>query len=245
MSNVDFLPNDYRRQAADRRWKVWLAILLAIHAGVLGIVTTLQHLERSSVERRYTLLRVPFEQAQAADKRLAELRVEMVESNDLAEFYTYLRHPWPRTQILSALIEKLPPEVTLSEVTVQREQSQDDLDRKRGRPKNVPALKKEEGQPKPPSLRQALKELRSEIDRARTIVHIRGIATDNPALHRSIADLTNSRLFTKVDLESMDSMHDELTPGATTFEMRLELLPGYGQPNGPKGPASEDLASQS
>jgi len=245
MSNVDFLPNDYRRQAADRRWQIWLAILLAIHGGVVGVVTVFQHLERRSVERRHNLVRIPFEQAQAAEKRLAELKGQLAESNDVAEFYTYLRHPWPRTQVLTALIKKLPPEVTLSEVTVHREQPEDNLDEKRGRRQSTPIPKKEETKTKPPTLRQALEQLRSEIDQTRTVVRVRGIATDNPALHRSIEDLNNSRLFTKVDLESMDSMQDDLAPGATTFEMRLELLPGYGQPNGPEGPSSASVASQS
>ncbi len=245
MSSVDFLPNDYHRQAADRRWQLWLAILLAIFAGVVGIVTALQHLERRSVQRRHDIVRIPFEQANAANERLAELKAQLAESSDVAEFYTYLQHPWPRTQILAALIENLPPEVTLSEVTILREQPEDDLNVQRGRRRPATVQKDDEKDPKPPSLRQILKQLRSEIDRAHTIVRVRGIATDNPTLHRSIADLSNSRLFTKVDLESLDSLQDDLTPGASTFEIRLELLPGYGQPNGPEGPPAERLASQS
>jgi hypothetical protein len=244
MSNVDFLPNDYRRQAADRRWQIWLAILLAIHGVVIGVVTVLQHREQRSIERRHALVRIPYEKAQAANKRLAELKGQLTEANDVAEFYTYLRHPWPRTTILTALIQKLPSEVSLSEVTVQREQPEDDLDEKRGRPQSLIVSKNEESESKPPSLRQALERLRGEIDRARTIVRVRGIATDTPSLHRSIADLNNSRLFVKVALESMDSMQDLLTPGATTFEILLELLPGYGQPNGPEGSPAQSVASQ-
>jgi hypothetical protein len=245
MSNVDFLPNDYRRQAADRRWQMRLMILLAIYAGVVGVVTTAQNLERRSLERRHDLVRIPFEQARAASKRLAELRSQLTESNDVAEFHTYLQHPWPRTQILVALIERLPPEVTLSEVEIRREQPEDRLPINRLRRQSAAVRKNVESESEPPSLRQALEQLRSEIDRARTIVRVRGVTTDNPALHRSIADLNNSRLFTRVDLESLGSLQDDLRPGATTFEIRLELLPGYGQPNGPKGPSSESVASQS
>ena len=84
---------------------------------------------------------------------------------------------------------------------------------------------------------------REEIDATRTVVCVRGVTTDNSALHRCIRGLGDSWLFTKADLESLDSTDDEAMPGAASFEIFLELLPGYGQSNGPVEGPSESIAS--
>ena len=241
MSSVDFLPNDYRRQAADRRSHIWLFITLTIYGGFVGVVATHQFLAWQAVERRYEQVQLPYEQAQLANQRVAELESRLAETNDLAELHTYLRHPWPRTQVLAALIKHLPPEVNLTEVTIRQEKPERRDDHRKG--SRFGTAEPDESASKTPSSRQSLAQLRDENDAARTVIWIRGVTTDNSALHRCIRELGDTWLFTKADLESLDSMEDDTAPGAASFEICLELLPGYGQPDGPAEAPSKRLAS--
>jgi len=242
MYSIDFLPDDYHRQASDRRLHVWLAILLTVFGGFVGIVGLQQHLMWQNLERQFQVIQIPFSQAELANQRVAELREQLAEANDLAELYTYLRHPWPRTRILATLIEALPPEISLSEVTIERvELDGAGKDQRRRTPTR--ASPDAETETKPLTVRRMLDELRHELDATSTVVHARGVTTDNSALHRCIAALNDSWLFTKVQLESLDSMEDEHAPRSATFEISLEVLPGYGQPGGPERASTDRIAS--
>lgn len=241
MNSVDFLPNDYRRQAADRRSHVWLFITLTIYGGFVGVVATHQFLARRAVQRELDQVEIPYVQAELANKRLAELESQLEETSVEADLHTYLRHPWPRTQVLAALVEHLPPEVNLTEVTMRRERREQD-DHRTGAARSDPMGQAEDTSTKPDA-RQSLKRLREEIDATRTVIWVRGVTTDNTALHHCIRALSESWLFTKADLESLDSMDDDTTPGAATFGICLELRPGYGQKDGPATGPSENIAS--
>lgn len=231
MNSIDFLPNDYRRQAADRRSHVWLFITLTIYGGFVGVVATHQFLSRRAVQREFDQIEIPYVQAELANQRLAELKSQLEETNVEADLHTYLRHPWPRTQVLAALVEYLPPEVNLTEVTVRRESREQDEDHTATAPTD--AMGETDVPSTRPDVRQSFERLRKEIDATRTVIWVRGVTTDNTALHRCIRALGDSWLFTKADLESLDSMDDDATPGAATFGICLELRPGYGQKDGP------------
>jgi Tfp pilus assembly protein PilN len=241
MNSVDFLPNDYRRRAANRRSHVWLFIALIIYGGVVGVVATHQLLAQGAAKQQYDRVEVPFVQAQLANTRFAELKSQLAETNGQADLHTYLRHPWPRTRVLAALIEHLPPEVSLTEVTMRREEREHRENRAVPPRSNI--AKEDEDTSKKPDARQSLKRLREEIDATRTLICVRGVTSDNSALHRCIRALGESRLFAKADLESLDSMEDDTAPGTASFEMCVELAPGYGQTDGPAEGPSESIAS--
>jgi len=242
MNSVDFLPNDYRRRAADRRLHALLLAVLAVYAALVIAITAYQLLTQRSVKQKFEQLGLPTVQAELANKRVAELEVQLAEINVHADLHTYLRHPWPRTQILAALVDHLPSEVSLTEVTMRRERRERQEERAiLRRPK--PSRKEDKKDPKKPDAQESLKRLRKETDATRTLIWIRGMTTDNSALHKCIRDLGDSWLFTRADLESLDSTENENTPGAASFEICLELLPGYGQPDGPDEAPPESIAS--
>lgn len=241
MSSIDFLPNDYRRQAAERRSHAWLFVALMVYGGFVGVVSTLQLLARQTVLQQLDQVELPYAQAQQANDRVAELEAKLAETSIQADLHTYLRHPWPRTQVLATLVEHLPPEVNLTEVTMRREKREDR--EVRVGPGRTAATRNNKDASKKPNAQQSLKQLREETDTTRTVIWVRGVTTDNSALHRCIRALGDSCLFTKADLESLDSTEDDAAPGAASFEMCLELLPGYGQPDGPVEGPSESIAS--
>jgi len=242
MNSVDFLPNDYRRQAADRKSHVWLFITLTVYGGFVGVVATHQLLARRSVQQEFDQVELPYVQAELANDRYAELESQLAETNVQADLHTYLRHPWPRTQVLAALIEHLPPEVNLTEVTMRREKRERQEDRVDTN--LATTTKPDDDASKKPDARKSLKRLREEFDVTRTVISVRGVTTDNSALHRCIRALGDSWLFTRADLESLDSMEDDTAPGSASFEMCLELLPGYGQADGPANEPPESIASR-
>jgi hypothetical protein len=79
-----------------------------------------------------------------------------------------------------------------------------------------------------------LRALRQEADARPVIVLLTGLSADHASPHRYIAALSKSELFTQAELLGIDPQ--ESRDAAFLFRVRLTVLPGYGQPNGPTPP---------
>ncbi len=241
MTNLDFLPNDYRRRAANRSTHAWLFILLLVFGAFVGVVSSYQLLTLRTLRQQSAEVELPYSQAELAKKRFAELESQLADTNVHADLHTFLRHPWPRTQVLAALVKHLPPEVDLTEVTIRREQLE--VEKDLINPQQIVAAQQDKEASKKLDVQQSLKLLREETEATRTVVRVRGVTTDNSALHHCIRAIGQSRLFTKANLESLDSTDDDATTGTASFEMCVELLPGYGRTGGPTEGPSENIES--
>jgi hypothetical protein len=151
-----------------------------------------------------------------------------------------LRHPWPRTQIVAAVIEPLTAEIVLDELRIARIEAAPVYggplrDRQRAN-----ALAEGQEDNRTPAQRD-LAGFQETLDAASVVVTIKGTTRDNAALHIYLGQLGRSRLFAKVELLAIES-NETTTGGASKFGARLTLQPGYGQRNGPT--PSESALSQ-
>jgi hypothetical protein len=244
---LDFLPSDYRSRAATNKSHSWLAIVLLVYTVFTGGLLAYQKFaERSLLTRRATV-QPRYADAQQKNQRFVELQTQVTKANDLADYCAYLEHPWPRTQILATLVASLPPGVVLTEVDLARER----LPARELAEVSPPAAavapdgqdpkKKDDS---PPTAREELQRLRREVDATRVVLRVRGVTSDPAALHACLATLNRARPFVSAQLESMNAYRKDDLPHGTSFDLRLELQPGYGQPGGPAPPPSEHLAQQ-
>ena len=79
-----------------------------------------------------------------------------------------------------------------------------------------------------------LADLQQLCDEASMVVSIKGATLDNAALHRYLAALERSPLFSKVELLTVES--SQTASAAARFSARLTVRPGYGQQDGPTAP---------
>jgi hypothetical protein len=168
--------------------------------------------------------------AQEQDARFAALQRDVSKKEETAALFAYLRHPWPRSRVIAALIEQVPEGVELSSFHLFSEQkavNQEAVMSRQRTPVN------NENRPKLPPRLQDLADLRENCDVVRTVVDVHGSTTDDTQLHAYVQKLAEHPLFASAQLVSLTAAE---TPGLerkSVFSLRVELSPGYGQPGGP------------
>ena len=232
MDQIDFLPPEYRREHTRRRRQVWQIAAVALVTGIIAAANLFQSQTATRLQAGVDNLIPQYHQAQERNNRLAELKTKLEDTQDQAELFTYLRHPWPRTQILAALLRPLPQGVTLEKIKIfrklpsgarrqiARSQAQREAEEKR-----LESLS--------PAARD-LQQIRSDVDRMQTEVTITGTTTQPTALHAYVGDLGHESFFSTAELESIEFDKREKN-GRMTFELHVLVQPGYGQPGGPQG----------
>ena len=89
-----------------------------------------------------------------------------------------------------------------------------------------------------------MEQLRSACEPLLTVVRLSGTTTSAGDMYKYLATVERSPLIKEAKLQSLETAGDEQHPQASRFAARLELVPGFGLPNGPSGPekAAPDLA---
>ena len=90
-----------------------LSFGLVVFAAASGQYVCYRSAQRdlAAVEPRYA-------EALAQAARLQQAHNDMNQAREFVELYTFLRHPWPRTRLLSEIAQHLPNTVTLRELTI-------------------------------------------------------------------------------------------------------------------------------
>ncbi len=232
MDQIDFLPPEYRREHTRRRRQVWQIAAVALVTGIIAAANLFQSQTATRLQAGVDNLIPQYHQAQERNNRLVELKTKLEDTQDQAELFTYLRHPWPRTQILAALLRPLPEDVTLEKIRIItrlpggarrqiiRSQAEREVEEKR-----LASLS--------PAARD-LHQIRSDVDRMQTEVTITGTTTQPAALHVYIGDLGRESFFSMAELDSIESDKREKNC-RMNFKLHVLVQPGYGQPGGPQG----------
>ncbi len=238
MQDIDFLPVQYRRQHVQRQSKPWRIVVVAAFALLLAAGAVGQFRSKRRAEEELAAITPQYDAVVARNDELAKMRQELETLRLDAELFTYLRHPWPRTQLLRALLEPLPEAIELQRLQITREAVQGQTATER-RSRSERQAEAEEAEKLPPAQRD-LKQLREQFDVTQTVVQISGTTGDSAALHVYVAVLNGAGLFDKAEIDSFDRLD---APGDPRWEFQatLRVHPGYGQPGGPDKPP--ELAS--
>jgi Tfp pilus assembly protein PilN len=237
MQDIDFLPADFKRRRTNRHGRSWRVAIGAAAIGLLMVVAVGQSHARRQIEERLALTEPERQLMDAQQSQLTELRRQLAETEAQAELLAYVGHPWPRTQLLAAALRSLPDSIVFQRISIAGASvAGQSVRRQRGDETEDDLATLE------PALRD-LRLLRAECDSAEVSVTLEGTTTDGIALHRYLDRLNDVPLLDKVELQSLESTGDD-TVTRFRFEARLTVRPGYGQPNGPRGP-SEQLAGAS
>jgi hypothetical protein len=240
MHDIDFLPMEYRQKHSQRQSQPWQALVAVAMVGLVAVAASVQHYRRVRVEGDLALLNPVYDAAVNQQTRLAEAQKQLKLVEASAELYTYLHHPWPRTQLLSALVTALPDAITLQQIQILREATAAPVAGE-ARPPADPKAEEERLKTLAPAQRDLTK-LRGRLDPLQTVVVLTGTATETAALHRYIADLDATDIFDKAELDSFNSIDDSKTGAVLQFRAVLAVPPGYGQPRGPGGPEKREIA---
>jgi hypothetical protein len=239
MQDIDFLPVEYRQKHARRQSQPWQIVVALAIVGLVAGAALAQQYRRHRVQNDMAMILPVYDAAVSQQSRLAETQKRLKAAQGCAELYTYLHHPWPRTQLLSALVAPLPKSITLQEIQITREappagptttEVQPPIDKKaeEDRLKSLTPAERD------------LAKLAGRLDALQTIVVLTGTATEVAALHRYIGELDATDIFDKAELDCFNSVDGNKAGGGggpmLQFRAVLVVQPGYGQRGGPTGP---------
>lgn len=241
IGEIDFLPEHFRRQHAERHFQPWRILAVCMAAGLVIAAAAGQSRQRAELDAELAGLQTGYQQALKQQDQLVRLQGQMQHARTAAELFTYLEFPWPRSQLLAALAGMLPEQITFDEIHIhtRTEQGAAPLQRR----SRAEAAQSAEQTAKLHPAAQDLAQLRAQWDQARLAVVVAGTTTDSMALHRYLAALAEYPLIEDAELDSMET----LTGGQQSrvqFQATLMVRPGYGQPNGPAGPLEASTMAQ-
>lgn len=239
MQDLDFLPLDYRQRHMRRQSQPWRVIVVAVFVALVIAAAYSQHKHKCAVEEDLAALVPQYELAVSQCDKLANTQSQLQKIQTSAELFTCLRHPWPQTQLLAAVLRALPDQITLQTLRISRETPAGQVPTERR--SRFERQTKQEDIAKLSPAECDLKQLRDEFDNMQTLVFISGTTSDSAALHRYLGRLNNTSLFQKAELDSSESVQGD-RGGKLRFEAILVVRPGYGQPGGPAGPKRRAVA---
>ena len=230
MIDIDFLPISYRQQTVHRKANVWRLLVGGGFALTLVFSFVYQQFLFRHAVRQLDEVTPEYEQTQALSRRLAQAQAQLQSAAKQAELFTYLRNPWPRTQILAAALARLPDCVTLGEIHIARSQCAAGP----AAPRRLLSKKEQEAEAKKwtPAERD-LRRLCAEAATRETTLVLSGRTTDTANLQRYLVAVGQDSLFTKVELTSLEASPDRRR-STWRFTARLVVRPGYGRPGGPE-----------
>ncbi|HWB00947.1 MAG TPA: hypothetical protein VG713_20790 [Pirellulales bacterium] len=222
---IDFLPLRYQEAVVQRRSKAWRLVVICAFGALLCLGAAGQHKLRHNVEAESAAVHDQFQVVQARSMRLDSLDHSLAALRARADLLTYLRHPWPRTQILAGILRPLPETISLRRVRIARES-------RTASPTVIQSDAASAADKLAPDVAD-LERMRRLSDAERTVAMIEGISTDDTELHRFLAALADESLFERAELVSMETSGHDRTSSQAQFTARVVVRPGYGQPGGP------------
>jgi Tfp pilus assembly protein PilN len=228
MKTIDFLPESYRQREALRQARVWWGLVIVVFGLAIGSAAGAQAWLRLRLELQLAELGPHYVQAQAQARELAAPQSQLASANQEASLFTYLEHPWPRTQILAHLTQPLPDSIRLTQVHISehelsRDQQPSSGARRRG------AGEKDDAEKLPPA-QDDLARMQVEMDFRQVMVSVEGFTSDVPDLHAYVAAINDSPLVAAAEIKSFESSLDKgPTTARTQFRVDVTVRKAHGQ----------------
>jgi Tfp pilus assembly protein PilN len=252
MHDIDFLPPKYRDLSARRNIKLSRVVVVGAFAlAIVGAAVMQRHIH-SQLVAEVDGVQPLHATAELLSRDLTATNEQLDAENRVADLITYMRHPWPRTQLLAVVLAPLPESLSLDQINnieQKIEKKTTATQSMRRNRKRKARANEEDGTDKLAPAQRDLKHLRATSDLSQTVIIVTGRTQDRAALYYYLARLGESEFIVKAELKSVEAGHDrravsrvpvrgqvqiaqqdEQPPTPTTkFVARLVVSRGYGQ----------------
>jgi hypothetical protein len=231
MQTIDFLPEHYRERRKQRRVRYWWALIVCMFGGIVIGTGSLQWFSVLKIKHELNHLEMQVATFRQLDQQLLALETNVAAASHSANLYTFLQHPWPRTQILAAVVQPLPVEMELTSIRIA-----ESLIAKAPQPAPTPEADAEAAPPPHPAVAD-LQQLHNTHEAQRVVVMIEGAAQEVEHLHNYLDALGRHPLVAEARLNSMETRKFD-THSLVVFQLQLTIKSGHGLSDGPAGPLS-------
>lgn len=239
MQDIDFLPVEYFQRRVRRQARPWRIAVVTLCAALAAGAAAAQYFQQQRLQSEMHALIPAYQLAAAQDQQIAQMQTRLKNQQHTAELLAYLQHPWPRTQILRALLEDLPGQVVFEQLRIWRER----LPTQPSAEVRLPSAERREDLSRVPPAERDLRSLREQYDSSQVHVKITGVTSDSTALHRWVSSLGKHRLFARAELTSIETAGQD-NPQLMRFSAVALVAPGYGEPGSSGPPETSQLAGK-
>ena len=184
MTDIDFLPSEYKDRCALRRAQPVEIMLACIMTASLIAASFVFIRHREKATEALVRIKPSYETAIAQRSRLTAMENELNRADAKAELLAYLRHPLAKSQLLTAIASKLPDDVILRQVRIAPEKINNSPGALRASPDDgrVSGIAEKDRLDAEKDLRVLWEKEQQE----QTLVEITGSASDIASIHRFV-----------------------------------------------------------
>jgi hypothetical protein len=236
MHTIDFLPEHYRERRKQGRVRWWWALVVCLFGGVVVLTSSLQWVNVHRIKVELARLEMQVAVARQLDQQLLDLEAKVTAVSHHSNLYTFLQHPWPRTQILAAVVQPLPAELQLSSIRI--------AETLIARPVATAAPEAgQEAAPPPHAAVADLQQLHDTHEAQRVVVILDGTTQEVEHLHKYLDALGQHPLIAEARLNTLETRKLE-THSLVVFQLQLTVKSGHGLSDGPPGPLAPQTAAE-
>lgn len=238
MKTIDFLPQTYRDKSARQRAGVWRLLVVALLGGTVAAASLGQLWHRRSLRAELDALQPLYVDAQAKSTMLTQLQAELTQETAAATLCAYLKTPWPRTQLVSAIVVPATESLRIEELHL--------IEATPAAPaattENPDAATALAGMS--PATRD-LTAIRAEALARATQAELVGTSAEAAAIHKYLERLEKSPLVTRAQLVSLSNVTVEGQPRLLRFTAQVTICAARGAESAvlQQVPAAETLTS--
>lgn len=222
MNEIEFLPKKYleKRARSNVKWSRLLLLMLVL-VGIVGVglyqVAALHHLHSQLAEVDDEHQRIVKLMTEVNNKREVLNRLQ-----HSARLLTFLEHPYPRSQILAALVNPLSDQIALSQIHLTHQQTDPNVFRTLADlsdPKQAATVH---------PMKQDLNTLTAESRLRQCTVELAGTTDDPSTLYNFLTALHQSEIVETAKIESIDPHHRADGTEFSNFTAHIKIKRGYG-----------------
>jgi hypothetical protein len=229
MKSIDFLPQKYKETDARRRAGLWRLGLVMLLGGTVAAASIGQFAYRAKVQKQISDVQPLLAQSKATEAHLTQLRNDLTKVSLTANLYAVVQTPWPQTQVIASIVEPLDETITIEEIHITHQQSEQASSNKSAVEFQLGT--KKSNAPKLSPAQSDLQTIRRHLYERRHVVRLAGATNNQARMHMYLESLESSPMFERVELLDVDGAGSRPEPTNLRFKALLLVCPPLGQSN--------------
>lgn len=216
---IEFLPKKYREKRKGHSFQVSrLLLTVVVVAGMAGVLFY-QLAKLHAVNLQVAAIDSEHEKIMQLMQEVERRRMDVADKRHHAKLLTFLDHPYPKSQIIAAIANPLPTEITITRLQITVEQ----LATTGAKPPSEKGKQAPKGHPMQLDLKQLIDDAKSH----RCTVEVEGTTDDTSCLYTFLASLHQAEIIESAKIESIDPQQKSDGSEFSNFTAHVKVKRGY------------------
>lgn len=216
---IEFLPKKYREKRKSHNFQVSRLLLIVLVVASMSAVVLYQLASLHAVNREVATLDQQHAKVMQLMQEVERRRAEVAVKRHHAKLLTFLDHPYPKSQVISAIANPLPTEITITRLQLTVEQT--------AVAGQKPVSEKGKSAPQGHPMELDLKQLIDDAKSRHCTVEVEGTTDDTSCLYTFLASLHQAEIIESAKIESIDPHQNSDGSEFSNFTAHVKVKRGY------------------